>query len=158
MRTGELARAALLAVPSESEAKDVRPPLTLLELELLAALESETQAKSQEIQHMAGGWCWFGDPDNWLGAPPGHEPVDQVEAARQREAASAHQGRQQLNTPAWRLSRRGAQSRTSSFAASPFCSRRRWPCRKPRQLACRNEAARSDSRITASHAGQHESF
>ncbi|CAJ1442510.1 unnamed protein product, partial [Effrenium voratum] len=31
------------------------------------------------------GWAWFGDPENWLGAPPGHEPVDQVAAAREKE-------------------------------------------------------------------------
>ncbi|CAE7659929.1 Vps13c, partial [Symbiodinium pilosum] len=31
-----------------------------------------------------GGWRWFGDPENWLGAPDGHEPVDQVAAAKQK--------------------------------------------------------------------------
>ncbi|CAE7523953.1 Vps13 [Symbiodinium microadriaticum] len=37
----------------------------------------------------AGGWQWFGNPENWLGAPRGHEPVDQVAAARQQEALKA---------------------------------------------------------------------
>ncbi|CAL1156330.1 unnamed protein product [Cladocopium goreaui] len=31
------------------------------------------------------GWQWFGHPENWLGAPKGHEPVDQVALAKQKE-------------------------------------------------------------------------
>ncbi|CAE8641664.1 unnamed protein product [Polarella glacialis] len=45
-------------------------------------------------QFVAGGWAWFGDPENWLGAPAGHEPMDQVAEAKRREqsAAESHRG------------------------------------------------------------------
>lgn len=65
----------------------------------------------------AGGWQWFGNPENWLGAPRGHEPVDQVAAARQQEALKAKPF----------AKARAVLSRDAKFVQARCERRRVWP-------------------------------
>lgn len=105
MAVGELAR---VVVPASGEGASP----AVFKLELLAALAPEAKAPLDEPA-LEGGWTWFGDPENWLGAPRGHKPVDQVEAARQRERREA-----EGHLPAATASARAAEAKPRPPAAA----------------------------------------
>merc|ERR1711879_149004 len=88
MEVGELLRAVIC--------KDT---VVVFELELLAAL-TPADDTAATVEALPGGWSWFGDPENWLGAPPGHLPVDQVAEARRKDevAAADHLALQKVAT------------------------------------------------------------
>lgn len=84
LRSMALSEVALVALQSEARIAGV----LVLIVELLAVREPPTRVSVLPEPRLAGGWSWFGDMENWLGSPPGHEPVDQVEEARRREATN----------------------------------------------------------------------
>lgn len=57
-----------------------------------------SRSQSDDGSLLSGGWTWFGDPANWLGAPPGHMPVDQVGEARRKLAHGSLHGQKDLRT------------------------------------------------------------
>ncbi|CAK8998506.1 unnamed protein product [Durusdinium trenchii] len=65
------------------------------------------------------GWTWFGHPENWLGAPPGHMPVDQVTLA-QEKAKMAHKTLQTCSMRATKMA--------STRPVKVSCYLQRWPC------------------------------
>jgi len=103
---------------------------------LAVLLPESSPVRQPEAQ--PGGWSWFGDPENWLGAPRGHEPVDQVEEARQRELCVARARREtavpqaQSPGPATQqarsgvVARRGARAPCVPFVAEQVCLRHCW--------------------------------
>lgn len=81
MAVGEV---AYIALNGGDVKKLVRAPtrVVVLRIHLLSILEPENSTCDVELP---GGWCWFGEVENWLGAPPGHEPEDRVDSARRQE-------------------------------------------------------------------------
>eukprot|EP00811_Abedinium_folium_P015480 NODE_2443_length_2211_cov_9.298944.p1 GENE.NODE_2443_length_2211_cov_9.298944~~NODE_2443_length_2211_cov_9.298944.p1 ORF type:complete len:698 (+),score=190.53 NODE_2443_length_2211_cov_9.298944:208-2094(+) len=101
--------------------------MSVCEVKLLSFVAAET-ASAPSPAAPAGGWRWFGAPENWLGAPAGHEPVDQVEEARRREVAEAAGSTAQRRCSASGRATRGW--RKVAHVASPLCRRRSWLARR----------------------------
>merc|ERR1712039_495842 len=112
--------------------------------ELLAAVAPE-DLPHEEI-HLPGDWLWFGDPENWLGAPKGHEPIDKVAEARELEQRrtslvqqpeAAIESSKQLGSrprqaadslaPSPGLAKSRARHGLQYFTASSTCRQSRWP-------------------------------
>lgn len=78
MLVGELCR---VAVRGDEQFGGSQQAMVLM-VELLSAAPQLKHRAAPCYGPLMGGWTWFGDVKNWLGAPAGHEPEDKVGAAQ----------------------------------------------------------------------------